>query len=190
MNAHLTPQLIVEAIEDTLEPAAREHLRACGACRAEVDRARAILQEAERAAPVREPSPLFWDHFADRVREATSTMPVASRPPRWDAWWRPALLVGGALAVIALMVVTPRLMPPGPAPDQLDQVVADLDFAPAMDIESWDLVVSLTDDLGWEDVQQVARPKVGVADAVIDELSPQERAAFVKLLKREMGGLE
>ena len=62
--------------------------------------------------------------------------------------------------------------------------------APAMDIESWDLVVSLTDDLGWDDVQQVARPKVGVADAVIDELSPQEQAAFVKLLKREMGGLE
>jgi hypothetical protein len=186
MTTHLTPQLIVEAIDGTVGAAAREHLSACGACRAEVDRVRAILQEAERAAPVREPSPLFWDHFADRVREATSTMPVSS-PPRWDAWWRPALLVGGALAVLAVMVAMPRLMPPGPA---AELVIADLDSPPAVDIESWDLVVSLTDDLGWDDVQQVARPKAGVADAVIDELSPQERAAFVKLLKREMGGLE
>jgi hypothetical protein len=187
MNSHLTPQLIVEAIDGTLGAAARAHLGACGACRAEVDRVGAILQEAESAAPVREPSPLFFDHFEDRVREATSTIPVSSQVPRWDAWWRPAVLVGAALAVIAVMVVAPRLMPPAPA---ADLVIAELDSAPAMDIESWDLVVSLTDDLGWDDVQQVARPKAGVADAVIDELSPQERAAFVKLLKQEMGGLE
>jgi hypothetical protein len=187
MSSHLTAQLIVEAIDGTLGSTAREHLGACGACRAEVDRVRAILQEAESAAPVREPSPLFWDHFADRVREATSTMPVASRPSRWDAWWRPALLVGGALAVVTLAVVTPRLMPPVPA---ADVVVADSDPTASGDIEGWDLVVSLTDDLGWDDVQQVARPKAGVADAVIEELSPQERAAFVKLLKQEMGGLE
>jgi hypothetical protein len=187
MNFHLTPQLIVEAIEGTLASAAREHLCACGACRAEVDRVRAILQEAERAAPAPEPSPLFWDHFADRVREATSTIPVASRPPRWDAWWRPGLIVCGALAVVALAVITPRLLPPAPA---ADVVVADIDPPASIDIEGWDLVVSLTDDLGWDDVQQVARPKVGTADAVIDELSPQERAAFVKRLKQEMGGFE
>jgi hypothetical protein len=189
MNTHLTPQLIVEAVEGTLGSAARDHLGVCDACRAEVDRVRAILMEAESAAPVREPSPLFWDHFADRVRAATSTLPVASRQSGWHGWWRPGLLVGAAAAVIALVVAVPRMLPATP-PLKLDHVVADVDSTPAVDIEGWDLVVSLTDDLGWDDVQQVARPKAGVADAVIDELSPQERAAFVKLLKQEMGGLE
>lgn len=186
MKTHLTPELIVEAIEGTVGSAARDHLRACADCRAEVDRARAILEDAEAATTVHEPSPLFWDHFAARVREATSTLPVESRP-RWDAWWRPALLVGGALAVIALAVVTPALLPPAPA---ATEVVAEADPASAAEIEGWDLVVSLTADLGWDEVQQVAKPKAGVADAVIDELTPQERAAFVKLLKQEMGGLE
>jgi hypothetical protein len=189
MSIHLTPQLIVEAIDGTLASAARDHLSACGECRAEVDRVRVILREAERAAPAREPSPLFWDHFADRVREATSTLPVASRSSGWTHWLRPALLVGGALAVIALVVAAPRLLPPAPAGDE---VLAVADPAPGMDpdIEGWDLVVSLTDDLGWDEVQQVARPRRGVADAMIDELSPAERAMFVKLLKQEMGGLE
>jgi anti-sigma factor RsiW len=189
MNTHLTPELMVEAIDGTLSSAAREHLSACGECRAEVDRVRAILREAESAAPAREPSPLFWDHFADRVRDATATLPVASRSSGWSAWWRPALLVGGALAVIALVVATPRLLPTAPA---ADQVVAVAEPAPGLeaDVEGWDLVVSLTDDLGWDEVQQVARPRRGVADAMIDELSPAERAMFVKLLKQEMGGLE
>jgi hypothetical protein len=187
MTTHLTPQLIVEAIDGTVATGTREHLSACAACRAEVDRVRVALREAARAAPVHEPSPLFWDHFADRVREATSSLPATSRAPRWNAWWRPALLVGAAAAVIVLMAVTPRWMPAGPAPDR---VAAEGDPVPAPDIESWDLVVSLADDLAWEEVQQLARPRRGVADAMIDELSPEERAAFVKLLKQEMGGLE
>ena len=186
MNLHLTPQLIVEAIEGTLGSAARDHLGACGDCRAEVDRVRAILQEAGSAAPAPEPSPLFWDHFTDRVREATATIPVA-RARWWDAWWRPVLVAGAALAVVVLMVMTQGTEPPGPG---VDRVVADADAWPSFDADGWELVVSLTDDLGWDDVQQVASPKRGVADALIDELSPQERAAFVKLLKQEMGGFE
>jgi hypothetical protein len=187
MSSHLTAQLIVEAIDGTLGSTAREHLGACGACRAEVDRVRAILQEAESAAPVREPSPLFWDHFADRVREATSVLPVQPQQSWVASWWRPVALIGATVAVVAVLVSTQRATPVEPG---AEIVVAGVEAWPTFDAEGWDLVVSLTEDLGWDDVQQVARPKVGTADAVIDELSPQERAAFVKLLKQEMGGLE
>jgi hypothetical protein len=186
MKTHLTPQLIVEAIDGTLGFAAQTHLDACEACRTEVDRTRAILHEAAGAAPAQEPSPLFWDHFANRVREATSAIPVANRSP-WRSWWRPVVLVSGALAMVALVVAVPRLLPVAPV---VERVVANRDVPASTDIEGWDLVVSYTDDLAWDEVQQVARPKAGVADAVIDELSPQERAAFVKLLKQEMGGFE
>jgi hypothetical protein len=187
MKTHLTPELIVEAIDGTIGSGPRAHLAACEACRAEVDRVRAILQEAEAAAPVQEPSPLFWDHFEDRVREATSAMPVTARPSWWQGSWRPALVVGAAAAVVALMLFARPVTPPAP---DADRVVADGDAWPSFDPDGWELVVSLTEDLGWDDVQQVASPKRGVADALIDELSPQERAAFVKLLKQEMGGLE
>ena len=61
---------------------------------------------------------------------------------------------------------------------------------PALDGEGWDLVVSLTEELAWDEMTRVATPKAGTADTLIDELSPQERAVFVKLLKQEMGGLE
>ena len=187
MTSHLTPQLIVEAIEGTLGSAARDHLHACAACREEVERVRAVLRDAEGAAPAPDPSPLFWEHFEQRVRQATSALPVQPEQSWLASWWRPAALVGAAVAVVAVLVFTQRATPAGPS---VETVVAGAEAWPAFDAESWDLVVSLTEDLEWDDVQHVARPRRGVADALIDELSPEERAAFVKLLKREMGGLE
>ena len=190
MNSHLTPQLIVEAIEGTLGSAARDHLHACAACRDEVARVRAVLRDAEGAAPAPNPSPLFWEHFEQRVRQATSALPLEPERSWLTSWWRPAALVGATAAVVAVLVFTQPTTSVGPAGPGAETVVAGAEAWPAFDAESWDLVVSLTEDLEWDDVQQVARPRRGVADALIDELSPEERAAFVKLLKREMGGLE
>ena len=186
MTTHLSPEQIVEAIDGTIGSAARAHLQTWGECRADVDRARALRQEAETAAPAPEPSPLFWDHFAKRVHQATVALPVTTRPG-WQLWWRPAVLVSGAVAVIAMVIATSRVVPPA---TDAQPLVAIADSVSAADTEGWDFVVSLTEDLPWDDVQQIARPKAGTADAVIDELSPQERAALLKLIKQEMGGLE
>jgi hypothetical protein len=186
MSVHLAPRQFIEAIDGTLAPAEQNHLRACDACRAEVDSLRIMLHEAEGAAPMPEPSPLFWDHFGDRVRAATAETPVT--PSWWSAWWRPVTLASAALSVVALAVLM-RPGPPAAAPPEAI-LSASADPLPALDSESWDLVLGVAGDLTWDDAQNVATPKAGVADAMIDELTPAERAAFVKLLKQEMGGLE
>ncbi len=51
-------------------------------------------------------------------------------------------------------------------------------------------MLDLASDMPYEDVQQVAAPRRGTADTLIDELTPSEREAFVKLLKSEIGDLE
>ncbi len=189
MSTHLAPQRFIEAIDASdgtaLAPAEEQHLRECAACRGEVDALRGVLRAVE-ATPAVDPSPLFWEHFGDRVRRATAAMPV--RPAWWETWLRPVALAGAALAVVALAVLArpgvPRLEP--------DAVMADggADALAAADDESWNLVVSLAADLDWDDVQGVAAPRVGAADALLDQLSPEERAALARLLKAEMGGFE
>jgi hypothetical protein len=188
MSSHLAPQRFIEAIDatdGTLAPAEQEHLRECAACRGEVEALRAVLREVE-AAPAADPSPLFWDHFGDRVRQATAATPVG--PTWWETWLRPVALAGAALAVVALAL----LARPGASRLGPDTMMADggADAMAALDDESWDLVVSLAEDLDWDDVQGVAAPRVGAADALLAQLSIEERAALARLLKAEMGGFE
>jgi hypothetical protein len=92
--------------------------------------------------------------------------------------------VGTLAAAIAIAV----LVRPAPEPVP-DVVVAGADM-PVIDEDAWSLVVSFTDDLSVDELRQVAPPRAGVADAMIDALSAEERAEFVRLLKREMGGAE
>ena len=183
MSTHLAPRHFVEAIDGTLAPAEQAHLRECEACRVELERLGAILRDVDAAKAMPEPSPLFWDHLSLRIRQATAEAAVPSRLSWWSGW-RPALLAGALAGVVALAVLVRPTA--GPTPEV---VVADGDL-PALDEDAWSLVVSFTDDLSWDEVQRAAAPRAGSADAMIDELSGAERAELVRLLKKEMGGLE
>src|SRR5262249_55116746 len=90
-----------------LEDAA--HLEACETCRARLSELRAAMSAVEKTA-VPEPSPLFWDQFAARVREAIA------REPEPTSWWagvrgwltlpsHVAMVVGAAAALILVLVV-------------------------------------------------------------------------------------
>ena len=182
MSIHLAPRHFVEAIDGTLAPAEQAHLRECETCRAELNEIGVVLKHAQEAQPDAAPSPLFWDHFGERVRQATAATPIAG--PSWWSGWRAVTLAGAFVAVVALAVMVRPSLQPGP-----DAVVADADLL-TLDEDAWNLVVSFTDDLTWDEVQQAAAPRAGSADAMIAELTPAERAEFVKLLKKEMGGLE
>ncbi len=187
MNRHLDPRQLIEAIDGTLAPAEAAHLGGCAACRAEVEALGGVLRAAA-ADPAPDPSPLFWDHFGARVREATSASRIESGLPWWSGWRRPVMLAAGALAVAALVVLArPGLPEPAPGGTVANGATGP---AAAFDEEAWGLVVSFADGLTWEEVQRAATPRMGVADAMIDELSAEERAALVTLLKQEMGVLE
>ena len=130
------------------------------------------------------PSPLFWDHFSERVRQATVSEAI---PPStwWSAWWRPAGALVGAVGAVAFFVM---LRPVPPSPD--DSTNTDSPAVYAMgepDDGSWGLVVDLAGELEWSDVSEVAAPAAGTADGMIQELTAAQREALARLLQKEMG---
>jgi hypothetical protein len=105
---HLTPPELIEAAEHSAPPARMTHVEACRACATAVAELRAALGDARLAADVPEPSPLFWDHFSARVKDATSGEPVP-HPRWWAGVWRPVFAVAGLAAVPSLVARANRI---------------------------------------------------------------------------------
>ena len=104
MTNHLRPDEFVDAMDGALSTARGAHLEHCAECRAELDGLLSMQREA-RADDAPEPSPLFWDHFSARVREATAR--ESSTPaPWWRTGWQPiaALTVAAAAVVLVLQM--------------------------------------------------------------------------------------
>jgi anti-sigma-K factor RskA len=181
MSEHLRHEEFVDAIEHTLDVSRQAHLDACAECRAAIDELGGILKET-RSVDLPEPSPLFWDHFSDRVLEATGQETMSAERAWWhpQQWWRPVGIVASALAAAVLVIV----LRPSPAPAPPAEIPA---FATTPDDGSWGLVIGLASDLNVSDVREVAKPADGTADAMIAELSAAQRRALVQLLKDEIG---
>jgi len=64
-----------------------------------------------------------------------------------------------------------------------------LGLMPDNDDMPWNLIVALASDLSHEDLHEVVPTEHGVA-GMVEDLTPEQRAAFVQLVKREMGGNE
>jgi anti-sigma-K factor RskA len=184
MNEHLRQEEFIDAIEHTLNASRQAHLDGCGECRATVAELGGILKDAG-SANMPEPSPLFWDHFSNRVREATALETMSVEQPWWHPrqWWRPVAIVASAAAAAALVIVLrPASTPaPTPAPNEIAALVTPPDDG------SWGLVIGLASDLDAKDVREVAKPREGTADAMIAELTPAQRRALAQLIKDEIG---
>ena len=127
---------------------------------------------------------MFWDHFSERVRQATAaeSMPAATR--WWSGWWSPVGALAGALGVIALVVL---LRPTPQVPSDLGAPVESAALQMTPDDGSWGLVVGLAAELDHADVREVAAPAAGTVDTLLDELTKAQREALVRLLQKEMG---
>lgn len=193
MTKHLTSQEVIDALDGTLALARQAHVDTCGTCARAVDALRLTEAEAGESAGVPEPSPLFWTHFSDRVREATTTMPI-EQATWWSRFWQPALAVG-AIGAVTLMVMTLSRAPEAPATVMVSTTASDDTDVPGLDNDAWTLMLEIAgsvpvDDLELDDVRDVAVPRLGTADRMIEALTPEQREAFIKLLRSEMGTLE
>ena len=109
---HLKPEELVDIAEGTRdEEEFASHLAACDGCRRHLSDLRLTIASIGDA-PVPEPSPLYWNHFQQRVAAAI----VSETAPRRSPWfWWPA---AAGLAVAALMVATStgtrNVLPPRP----------------------------------------------------------------------------
>lgn len=193
MSRHLSPEEFVDAL-DGASPASARHLAACAECREELASLQATLGDARRAENISasEPSPLFWDHFSARVKQATANEPVDIRWSWARLVWKPAaalLVAAGALAIG--LYVRPEVRPASSAAGGARPTVELASAAlPAFEDDgSWSLVTALASELDWNELSQVAGPADGVADAMIEELTSEQREALARLLQKEMGDL-
>lgn len=158
-----------------------------------------MTDRVARALDVPDPSPLFWDHFPERVRAAIGE--TAARDPA--PWWRRrayALAMSAALVAVlsAWSVWSVRRDAPGgvAAPRPGTAAVTTGDAAPGVlgaasgeDDAGWQVVGSVAESAGIEAVREAGFGVApGAAEAAVDALSDAERADLVALLRAEMKG--
>jgi hypothetical protein len=184
MSEHLSTQEFVDAIDGTLPDARRAHLTSCGVCAREVAELGGLTLETRRALVVPEPSPLFWDHFSARVRAATDAQVI--RPLSWwDRAWRPVIAISAVAAALMLAVFVARPEPTKPV-DVATTATSLVTPEQVLDDASMEFMVQIAADVSNEELQAARPRKAATADA-IDELTPEQQAAFIRLIKAEIG---
>lgn len=184
---HLNPEQLLDVADGTRPDAEFPHLRSCAACADQLADLRAAI-EAAADVSVPEPSPLFWSHLSQRVRDAVAAEQPMRRPAFAAAWWQ---LVAAAAAVAALVIV---LMPDRqPASDTLTTVATDVwqpADTPAFDDDpALSLLADLTYGMDWEATAEAGLvPELGTVDSVVFALSAEERLELHRLLQEALGG--
>ena len=194
---HLTPEELIDLAEGARAEAATPHLQRCEVCRHQIVALRATMSAAAGVdAP--EPSPLFWDHLSQRVREAVAEEEaLAPRSPGWG-WalggaWRAWAIAGVAAAVIVSIYVTaPGILPPSSPPSSGARSAAAVSSAPlepfgAADDPSLALFADLTEQIDLQAITETGwSSHVGAVDEVVASLTGDERLELQRLLKEEL----
>ena len=188
---HLAPGTFIDLLDGTLAEPAVPHLAVCARCREQLSALRETWQAAADA-DVPEPSPLFWDHFSNRVREAVSSEPVGS--PRWHERlsqpWRIAGLAGMALAALLVLAVvqfpadraSDERVPPSPT--------AMGDPVPLIDLSDdamLGFVADLAGNLEWDDASDIGLSVRGVDERAVADMTDVERSELHRLLTEALG---
>ena len=151
----------------------------------------ALVERVSRALDVPEPSPLFWEHFPQRVRAA-----VGAEPEPRASWWRrpviayalSAALVGSLSYAAWANRTAPIVEDANPVADVTPYTAGTVDLAEADDA-GWDVVTSVAESAGIETLREAGFGVTpGGADAAIEGMTEAERAQLMALLRAEMSG--
>jgi len=183
MSSHLSTQEFVDALEGTLREERRAHVNTCDVCSRELTDLTSVAREAHDAGVVPEPSPLFWEHFSARVSAATEAEPI--RPLSWwERAWTPVMAVSAVAAVVLVAVITFKT-PAQPVMPPVDALAVN-DAAPALepvvDEGAMELMVQIASSVSTEELRS-ARPGMDATASAIDDLTPEQQAEFIRLLK-------
>ena len=187
---HLQPDELVDLAEGTRPESSVPHLAACEVCRHQLAELKAMMSAAADVA-VPEPSPLFWDHFSARVREAVAAEGV----PRRSFWSWPRLampMAAAAMAGVILAVAVSR--GPVTTPDlpavALAPAVASIELL--SDPQSPDddtaltLVAELSSDMDLDGAREAGLAGGGSAEHAVTHLDGGELRELRRLLQEEL----
>jgi hypothetical protein len=186
---HLTPDELIDLAEGTRAESAAPHLRTCDVCRRQLAELCAVLSAAADVE-VPEPSPLFWQHFSQRVRDAVAAegAPRRSWLGEWSSrrLWPISVAALAAVGAIVLYVSAPQSSTPiePPPPPAIAEAAPFEPLAPPDD-PSFTLVQDLTASLEWDAVSEagITTHLGGSADEAVAGLSDAERQELQRLLK-------
>jgi hypothetical protein len=187
---HLQPDELVDLAEGTRTESSVPHLAACAACRHQLAELKAMMSAAADVA-VPEPSPLFWDHFSARVREAVA----AEGGPRRPFWSWPRLAMPMAVAAIAgvILAVASYTGPdtrPGPPAVAPTPAVASIELlsdpqSPGDDT-ALTLVAELSSDMDLDGAREAGLAGGGSAEHAVTHLDGGELRELRRLLQEEL----
>ena len=188
---HLTPEELLDLADGARPVSSAPHLAACAHCRQQLDELRDVM--AAVAVDVPEPSPLFWEHLSDRVREAVAAEAAPRRTwlglGRWP--WGLAAAVSAAVVVIAVSITmeTPASNRSTPGIVEAPGADAGSAAAGATDDPSFSLLGDLAGGLDWEGAAEAGMSmEVGAADTAVTGLTDGERSELQRLLQEAMSG--
>lgn len=194
--SHLTSAQLIDLAENSvagLSETALMHVQSCAACQRQLDELRATMA-AVSEVPVPEPSPLYWEHFSARVRDAVANERVGNRTglDRWSWLRAKTLWVAAASVAVLAVAVTLRVdREPASTSSVGGVAVSVIDLAEPLDPgddPSLSLVGDLAADLDWDAASEAGfTTHVGVDNDAVNQLSEGERRELHQLLKWELG---
>jgi len=194
---HLTAGEFVDLVEGATSEGDWPHLAACASCRRQLADLRE-MQEAASRIDVPEPSPLFWNHFSSRVREAVADEPVAGAGWRRRFWSWPGMLAPLSAVAAAVLVVAGVFNARGPVPhagatkqtsgSSAASTLELLSDSGVDDDASWKFVADLTDSLDWDAAADASFAPDGSAEHAVTHLSLSELQQLQRLLQEELSG--
>jgi hypothetical protein len=196
---HLTSDELVDLVDGATKAADFPHLATCGSCRQQLVDLRTTMTTASNVE-VPEPSPLFWNQFSSRVREA-----VANEAAPRAGWWQrvsswpgvmaPVSAVTAAAIVLLVMISAPPTVAPPPVgpvaridPMSSSSTLELLSDSGGYDDASLELVAELTDSLGWDGAADAGLAPDGSAEHAVTHLSVGELQQLQHLLQAELAG--
>jgi hypothetical protein len=190
---HLQPDELIDIAEGTRAESSAAHLAECAVCRLQLEELKAMMSAAADV-DVPEPSPLFWDHFSARVRQAVD----AEGAPRRSFWtWPRVAIPAVSIATVVLAVaVTLNRGNTGPVVAPLPAVVpapvapvasVDLLVDPqAADDTALTLVAELSSDMDFETAREAGLAARGSAEHAVTHLTGSELRELQRLLQEEL----
>ena len=193
MTSHLTPDELIDLVEERLTGTRAEHAEACERCRTEADALRALITDSRRVR-VPEPSPLFWQHQARRiVARIKGDEASPARTPFWARWRLTGRLATGAVALVLVAAVVSLMVPD----DTADRPTVDTDRTREVaavettlsDEPAWRLLLTAADAVDWQSVDdELWAVDPGAVAGAVSRLSADERRDLVQLLEAELEG--
>ena len=195
-RAHLSRTELVDALDGTLDPGRRRHLRGCEACRLQLAALADVVADATDVE-IPEPSPLLWEHLAGRVRTAIDREPIALR--QQGIWWptlRHMATLGATAAVLLVVVVGSSILQRSERPPQVTGAAPPVEVSGSDGLEppdladlpaDWALLLTVADTVDWEDADtDLLLGDSDAVDVLVSELSDEEQRTLVQLIEVEM----